>query len=137
MNEYNKSSKYVKEGSVKLSKKFILSVFLTKLMQIVLFLGILGILSYGGYSIFSSDKIPLNTGEIVSVKDEEPLLNSKVLFYFNKKTANKGKVIGIPYSIVEYEGKTIQLKQKEYLLLNQNNESKIVNIKNIYGIEKS
>ena len=61
----------------------------------------------------------------------------KVLFYFNKKTANKGKVIGIPYSIVEYEGKTIQLKQKEYLLLNQNNESKIVNIKNIYGIEKS
>lgn len=153
MNEYNKSSKYIKEGSVKLSKKFILSVFLTKLMQIVLFLGILGILSYGGYSIFSSDKIPLNTGEIVSVKEnDEPLLDSnviysndnsekmiydKVLFYFNKKTANKGKVIGIPYSIVEYEGKTIQLKQKEYLLLNQNNESKIVNIKNIYGIEKS
>ena len=65
------------------------------------------------------------------------MIYDKVLFYFNKKTANKGKVIGIPYSIVEYEGKTIQLKQKEYLLLNQNNESKIVNIKNIYGIEKS
>lgn len=153
MSGYNKTSKYIKEGNIKLSKKFIASVILTKAFQIILFLGIVGILSYGGYSIFSSNKIPLNDGKIVSVSSEEEptkdsyivyskdekgtMIYDKILFFIKKKTALEGKVVGIPYEIVEFDNKTIQLKQKEYLLLNQNNESKIVNIKNIYGIEKS
>ena len=153
MSGYNKTSKYIKEGDIKLSKKFIASVILTKAFQIILFLGIVGILSYSGYSIFSSNKIPLNDGKIVSVSSkEEPTKDSyivyskdekgtmiydKILFFIKKKTALEGKVVGIPYEIVEFDNKTIQLKQKEYLVVDKNNNLEKIYNNRIYGVEKN
>jgi len=140
------NSKYVKKQNVKLSKKFIASFVLNKIIQIVVFCVVLGGLSFYGYNYFSNPYYKTTNHKEVLLDDREPLLNDNVAFDKNKnvfdevlskikaKEVTVEKIVGIPFSIVENGDKSIQLKQNQYLVQNSKGDRTIINKKDIYGV---
>jgi len=140
------NGKYIKKQGVKLSKKFIASYVINKVIQVAVFLIVLFGLSYFGYNYFSKPYYKISEHKEVLLKDKEPLLNDTVAFTENKnlideiltqvkvKNIQVEKIVGIPFSIVENGEKNIQLKQNEYLVKNEKGDRTIINKKDIYGV---
>ena len=82
------NGKYIKKQGVKLSKKFIASYVINKVIQVAVFLIVLFGLSYFGYNYFSNPYYKISEHKEVLLKDKEPLLNETVAFTENKNLIN-------------------------------------------------
>lgn len=140
-------SKYIKKQNVKLSKGFLFRLFLNKVIQIIIFLSLVGGMLYGGYYVITNKSFPTSSGGTVLVESDtelkvdsyiafsktETMFYDKLLLTLDFEKVEVAKIVGLPFSITSIGEKNIEVPKDEYVLEDEDGNRFRIKENQIYG----